>query len=107
MWTSAPRFARIAFTLALAGMLIPADGADVKPDKKKSQAAYQRGQKADEASLRDQALADLEQAAKLDPNNAETAQLLTHAKARVAAKIQEARARYSRTSLGSRRMASP
>ena len=38
---------RIAFFLVAAGLVFPAAGADTKPDRKKSQQAYQRGKKAD------------------------------------------------------------
>ena len=48
MRTLASQLARLALLLAVTGWLVPAGGADVKPDKKKSQAALQRGKKADE-----------------------------------------------------------
>ena len=43
--------------MAISVTLFTVNGASVKPDKKKSQAAYQRGQHADEAGQRDAAIA--------------------------------------------------
>src|SRR4051812_36613480 len=39
--------AKFALSFVVAGMLVTAQGADAKPDKKKSQAALQRGKKAE------------------------------------------------------------
>src|SRR5438477_9874176 len=70
MATPAPRPGRILLALALAGLFAPAHGADVKPDKKKSQAAYQRGQRADEAGKREEAIAAYTEAIQADAANA-------------------------------------
>src|SRR5258708_17364358 len=71
MRTSASQLARLALLLALAGWLFPAAGADAKPDKKKSQAALQRGKKADDAGKRDEAIAAFSEAVQADPSNTE------------------------------------
>ena len=49
----------------------PPRGADAKPDKKKSQAALQRGKKADEAGKRDAAIAAYTEAIQADASNVE------------------------------------
>ena len=51
--------------------MLPARGADAKPDKKKSQAALQRGKKADEAGKRDEAIAAYTEAIQADASNVE------------------------------------
>ena len=51
--------------------LLPARAADTKPDKKKSQAALQRGKKADEAGKRDDAIAAYTEAVQADASNVE------------------------------------
>ena len=71
MRTSASQLTRLALVLAVAGWLLPAPGADTKPDKKKSQAALQRGKKADEAGKRDDAIAAYTEAVQADPSNVE------------------------------------
>src|SRR5438270_12171025 len=62
-------FARIVPAIAVAGALFIASAADVKPDKKKSQAALQRGKKADDAGKRDEAIAAYTEAVQADPAN--------------------------------------
>ena len=71
MRTSRFQLAKIAVSFALAGMLISAYGGDTKPDKKKSQAAWQRGKKADDAGQRAEAIAAYSDALAADPSNAE------------------------------------
>ena len=55
--------------LSVVGLLAGAYAADVKPDKKKSQAAFARGQKADEAGRRDEAIAAYTEAIGADGSN--------------------------------------
>jgi len=57
MWISVQRLARIVLTIAISGLIPLVNGADAKPDKKKSQAAYQAGLRADEAGRRYEATA--------------------------------------------------
>src|ERR1017187_2143358 len=71
MRTSASQLARLALLLAVAGCLLPAGGADAKPDKKKSLAAMQRGRKADQAGQRDAAIAAWSEAIMADGSSAE------------------------------------
>src|ERR1017187_1340436 len=71
MRTSAFQLARLALLLAVAGWLVPAGGADAKPDKKKWQVAMQRGRNADNAGQRDQAIAAFSEAIKADGSSAE------------------------------------
>src|ERR1035438_909834 len=71
MRTSASQPARLALLLAVAGWLFPAGGADAKPDKKKWQAAMQRGRQADQAGQRDQAIAAFSEAIQADGSSAE------------------------------------
>src|SRR5450432_4813465 len=68
---AAPMGARVALLLAVAGWLLPAGGADTKPDKKKSQAALQRGRKADEAGQRNEAITAYSEAILADGSNVE------------------------------------
>src|ERR1039457_4364370 len=49
---------RIVVTVGISGLFFPVNGADAKPDPKKSQAAYQRGLRADQAGKRDEAIGD-------------------------------------------------
>ena len=51
-------------------LLLPVNGAEAKPDKKKSQAAYQTGARADQAGQRDEAIAAYTEAIQADPANA-------------------------------------
>src|SRR4249920_710522 len=60
---------KFASLLTMAALAMPALAADTKPDKKKSQAAYQRGKKADEAGQRDEAIAAYTEAVQADPAN--------------------------------------
>ncbi len=71
MRTSRFRLAQFAALSALAGMLMPVYGGDTKPDKKKSQAAWQRGKKADDAGQRAEAIAAYSDAIAADPSNVE------------------------------------
>jgi len=59
-------FARIVLAITVASALFIAPAADVKPDKKKSQAALQRGKKADDAGKRDEAIAAYTEAIQAD-----------------------------------------
>ena len=58
--------ARILISVAISGLLFSVTGAEVKPDKKKSQAAYQTGTAADQAGNRDQAIAAYTEAIEAD-----------------------------------------
>ena len=49
MCTSLMPLARIVVTLVITGLMLPVNAADAKPDRRKSQVAYQRGMHADEA----------------------------------------------------------
>ena len=69
MWIPRFRLGRILLTFSIAGLLVPAFGADTKPDKKKSQAAYQRGLHADQAGKRDEAVAAYTEAIEADASN--------------------------------------
>src|ERR1039458_5063497 len=71
MRTSASQVARLALLLAVTGWLLPAGGADAKPDKKKSLAAMQRARKADAAGQRDEAIAAWSEAIKADGSSGE------------------------------------
>ena len=73
--TASIRAAWLAVPLALVGLLLPAQGADQKPDKKKSQAALLRGKKADEGGQRVDALAAYAEALQADPTNADAYRL--------------------------------
>src|ERR1019366_10780787 len=70
MWTPTHRLARIVLTIAISGLILPVNGAAAKPDKKKSQAGYQRGLRADEAGRRDEAISAYSQAIEADATNA-------------------------------------
>ena len=61
---------RILLPLAVWGMLAPVNAADAKPDRKKSQAAYQRGVKADAAGRPEEAMAAYAEAIEADGANA-------------------------------------
>ena len=67
-WTT---LARLILLAAVAGCLVPAGAADAKPDKKKSQAAMQRAQKAEESGQREAAIAAYGEALQADPGNVE------------------------------------
>src|ERR1035437_7316714 len=71
MPTSASQLARLTLFLAVAGWLLPAGAEDTKPDKKKSQAALQRGRKADDAGQRNEAIAAYSEAIQADGSNVE------------------------------------
>ena len=64
------RVARVVLAIAITGLLISVDGADGKPDKKKSQAAYQQGVGADQAGRREEAIAAYTEAIEADSGNA-------------------------------------
>jgi len=70
MWTSTSLPARILLTFAVSGLISSVSGADAKPDKKRSQAEYQRGLRADEAGHRDQAISAYSEAIQADAGNA-------------------------------------
>src|ERR1051325_816005 len=61
---------RIVVSVGISGLILPVNGADVKPDPKKSQAAYQRGVRADQAGKRDDAIAAYTEAIEADASNA-------------------------------------
>ena len=63
------RLARVLISIAVAGLLLPAHGEEAKADRKKSQAAYQRAVRAEEAGRRDEALAAYTEAVQTDPSN--------------------------------------
>src|SRR5674476_1306936 len=69
MRTSVSQLLRLALLLAVMGWLLPAGGADAKPDKKKSQAALERGKKADDAGQRTEAIAAYTEAIQADGSN--------------------------------------
>src|SRR5579863_10085044 len=69
MWIRIHFAARIVLSMAIAAALHPVNGADDKPDKRKSQAAYQRGVQADKAGHRDQAIGDYSEAIEADNAN--------------------------------------
>src|ERR1039457_6308360 len=71
MRTSASRLVQLALLLAVAGWLLPARGADAKPDKKRSQAALLLGKKADDAGQRDEAIKAYSEAIQADGSNVE------------------------------------
>src|SRR5262249_35674595 len=64
------RAARTVLTIAIMGLLVPMFGADVKPDKKKSQAAFQAGELADRNGKREEAIAAFSEAIQADGTNA-------------------------------------
>src|SRR5438445_7840304 len=68
MWKSA---IRIIVTVGLSGLLLSVNGDD-KADKKKAQAAWQRGQRADKSGKRDDAIAAYTEALTADPFNTPT-----------------------------------
>ena len=70
MWNLRLRFVRIPLAIGIAGLLLSVNAADVKPDPKKSQAAYQRGVRADQAGSRDEAIAAYTEAIAADASNA-------------------------------------
>src|SRR5262245_15078028 len=80
-------FTRILVTLGILGVLVPLNAADPKPDKKKSQAAMLRAQKAAEAGRRDDALAAYAEAIQADPSN--TAAMRARGKLHLAAGDRE------------------
>src|SRR5262249_13219411 len=63
------RIAYLALAVVLGGGTVIAIAADAKPDKKKSQAAFLRGKKADEAGRRDEAIAAYTEAIQADSTN--------------------------------------
>src|SRR5689334_17462300 len=69
MCPTAYSFARILVTFGISGLLLAVSGADRKPDTKKSQAAYQRGVRADQAGKRDDAIAAYSEAIQADYSN--------------------------------------
>src|SRR5271165_3734060 len=64
------RVGRLVLSVAITGLLFPVDGADGKPDKKKSQAALQEGERADQAGRREEAIAAYTAAIEADGGNA-------------------------------------
>jgi hypothetical protein len=69
MWNRVNAAAWIVLSVAITGMLMPVSGADAKPDKKKSQAAYQRGLQADKAGHREVAISAYSEAIEADSSN--------------------------------------
>src|SRR5215469_5300359 len=69
MKTGERRWARILLSVCLSGLIFSISAADSKPDKKKSQAAYQRGVHAADAGKRDEAIAAFTEAIDADRTN--------------------------------------
>ena len=63
------RVARIVLSIAISGLFITVDSAQSRPDRKKSQVAYQQGQLADQAGKRDEAIAAYTEAIDADGGN--------------------------------------
>src|ERR1019366_7931267 len=86
---------RIIVPMAIGGMLAWVNAAD-KPNRKESQAAYQRGLKADAADRRDEAIAAYSEAIQNDPSDADPYRargkdyLETGERAKAAADLEEA-----------------
>src|SRR5437868_2630497 len=66
----ASRLAGILVSIGISGLLLPVNAADRRVSKK-SQAAYQRGVKADQAGRRDEAIAAYTEAIQEDESNAD------------------------------------
>src|ERR1035438_4406960 len=64
------RAARIVLPIVISGLFFQLAGADGKPDKKKSQAAYQLGERADQDGRRNAAIAAYTEAIEADGGNA-------------------------------------
>src|SRR3954468_21835156 len=60
---------RIVVSVGISGLFLPVNGTDAKPDPKKSQAAYQRGVRAEQAGKRDDAMAAYAEAIEADASN--------------------------------------
>src|SRR5690242_21916738 len=60
---------RIVISMALSSALLSVSASEAKPDKRKSQALYQRGVRADETGKRDEAIAAYSEALKADQGN--------------------------------------
>src|SRR5581483_5943604 len=69
MWRTASRATRIVISLAITGLFLPVSGADQKVDKRKSQADYQRGVRADSVGSSEDAIAAYTAAIRADENN--------------------------------------
>src|SRR4051812_40701033 len=60
---------RIVITLGISSLLLPINAASSATDPKKSQLAFQRGQRADQAGKREDAMAAYAEAVDADPSN--------------------------------------
>src|ERR1700722_12468076 len=63
------RVARIVLSIAISGLFITVDSAQSRPDRRKSQVAYQQGQVNDQAGKRDEAIAAYTEAIDADGSN--------------------------------------
>src|SRR4051794_39501397 len=60
---------RVVVLVGISGLFLPGYSTDAKPDPKKSQAAYQRGVRAEQAGKRDDAMAAYAEAIEADASN--------------------------------------